>query len=100
MPVLPTVTPTLPRSLGGNIGIAWNLSAETARAISLAMPLLAAARQITIIKIEGWGTSGPSGRVLARSLGRHGLTVSTRTFPNPHSRPGGAILAAASYHRV
>src|SRR5215212_8234746 len=88
--------PTVPRSLGGNIGIAWNRSAETARAVALSMPLLAAARQITIIEIDDWGTSGPSGQVLARSLERHRLTVSMRTFPNPHSRPGGAILAAAS----
>jgi nucleotide-binding universal stress UspA family protein len=88
--------PAVPRTVGGNIGIAWNGSAETARAVALAMPLLAVARQITIIEIDDWGTSGPSGQDLARSLGRHGLTVVTRTFPDAHKRPGGAILAAAS----
>jgi nucleotide-binding universal stress UspA family protein len=88
--------PAVPRTLGGNVGIAWNRSTETARAVALAMPLLATARQITIIEIDEWGTSGPSGEDLARSLGRHGVKVATRTFPDPHRRPGGAILAAAS----
>jgi nucleotide-binding universal stress UspA family protein len=88
--------PAVPQTVGQSIAIAWNRSTETARAVALAMPLLASAREITIIEIEGWGVSGPSGQELRRSLGRHGLSVQTRTLADAHRRPGGAVLAAAS----
>jgi nucleotide-binding universal stress UspA family protein len=88
--------PTVPRTLGQTIGIAWNRSTETARAVALAMPLLSTARDITIIEIEGWGVAGPSGEELRRCLVRHGLTVRTQMFSDAHRRPGGAILAAAA----
>jgi nucleotide-binding universal stress UspA family protein len=60
------------------------------------MPILSAAKEITVIEIEGWGGHGPSGQDLARSLRRHGMTVKTRTFSDTHRSSGGAILTAAS----
>jgi len=88
--------PISPQSLGERIGIAWNRSTETARTVALAMPMLSAAKEITVIEIEGWGVHGPSGQDLARSLRRHGMTVKTRTFSDTHRSSGGAILTAAS----
>src|SRR4051794_29640223 len=88
--------PAAPQMLGERIGIAWNRSIETARAVAFAMPLLAAAREITIIEIDGWGEAGPSGREFAHSLRRHGLNVKTRTFADARRSSGGAILVAAS----
>jgi nucleotide-binding universal stress UspA family protein len=60
------------------------------------LPLLSAAKEVTIIEIDGWGVPGPSGQDLARSLRRHGLAVKTRSFNDAHRSSGGAILVAAS----
>ena len=88
--------PTAPPTLGRSIVIAWNRSTETARAVALAMPLLAKAGRIVVIEIEGWGVSGPSGQDLARTLERHELSVETRTVPDHQGRAGGVILTTAS----
>jgi nucleotide-binding universal stress UspA family protein len=94
-PVLVAPPAALP-TLGQTIAIAWNRSTETARAVALAMPLLAKARRIVLIEIDGWGVPGPSGQDLARTLARHGLAVETRTVPDRQGRPGEVILTTAA----
>jgi len=88
--------PAALRTLGERVMIAWNRSAETARTVALAMPLLAKAHRIVVIEVEAWGVSGPSAQHLAVTLRRNGLPAETRTIPNPHGRAGAAILSAAA----
>jgi nucleotide-binding universal stress UspA family protein len=66
--------PVPPRSLGEVITIAWNRSAETARTIAFAMPLLKRARRIVLLAVEGGSVAGPGGEQVARYLELHGLT--------------------------
>ena len=73
-PVL-IVPPTATKSIGENILVAWNGSSETARAISLATPLMKKAQKITIVSIEGARVPGPSSDQIAQNLQRHGLNV-------------------------
>ena len=47
--------PTSLGTLGTTVVIAWNRSTETARAVALAMPLLARAHRIIVIDFEDWG---------------------------------------------
>jgi nucleotide-binding universal stress UspA family protein len=93
-PVL-LVPATAPGTLGTTVVIAWNRSTETARTVALAMPLLARAQRIVVVDFEDWGVSGPSTRDLSRTLTRNGLSVETRSLPNPHGHAGEAILSAA-----
>jgi nucleotide-binding universal stress UspA family protein len=88
--------PSPTRSLGTTVMIAWNRSTETARTVALAMPLLAKAHRIVVVDFEDWGVSGPSIQDLGRTLRRNGMTVETRTVPNPHGHAGEAILSAAA----
>jgi nucleotide-binding universal stress UspA family protein len=93
-PVL-LVPPTPPSTLGTTAMIAWNRSTETARSVAFAMPLLARAQRIVAVDFEDWGVSGPSTQDLSRTLARNGLSVETRSLPNPHGHAGEAVLSAA-----
>jgi nucleotide-binding universal stress UspA family protein len=94
-PVL-VAPPTVPSTLGNTVVIAWNNSTETARAVAFAMPLLARAQRIIVLEVDGWGSPGPTGEELAKSLKRHGFNVETSIAPNPSGRPGEAVLSAAA----
>ncbi|WP_178133884.1 universal stress protein [Vineibacter terrae] len=65
-------------AVGKKVVIAWNGSTETARALSMAMPLIKAAEAVEVISIEGAMVQGPSSDELATALRRHGLSVSAR----------------------
>lgn len=71
-PVL-VAPPSPPARLGEEIAIAWNRSAETARTVAFAMPLLERAKKITVLAIRSGSVSGPDGEQLAANLRRHGL---------------------------
>lgn len=94
-PVL-VVPPTAPSTLGNTIVIAWNNSTETARSVAFAMPLLALAKRIVVLEIDGWGTPGPTGKELTRSLRRHGFDIEMIMAPNPSGKAGEAVLSAAA----
>lgn len=59
--------------LHDEIGIAWNRSAEAARAVKLALPLLATARQVVLYEAAGDVKHGPNAREMARYLAWHGV---------------------------
>jgi nucleotide-binding universal stress UspA family protein len=75
-----------------NVVIAWNCSTETARTVALAMPLLARARSVTVLSVEGWGVPGPRGKDLALSLERSGIPATARTVPGSQRTAGEVIL--------
>jgi nucleotide-binding universal stress UspA family protein len=65
--------PSAPQNLGQSVAIAWNRSAETARTVAFAMPLLMRAKKLTVFAIRGGSVAGPDGEQLAANLRRHGL---------------------------
>ena len=76
-PVL-LVPPGRHAAVGKKVVIAWNGSTETARCVSLAMPLMKGAEAIEVISIEGAMVQGPTGAELATAMRRNGLPVTSR----------------------
>src|SRR5713101_1255028 len=81
-PVL-VVPPAFNGMVGKRILFAWNGSTESARAISLAMPVLGGAETIEVLSVEGAMVPGPSAAEIAESLRSHGLNVTSQ-----HVKPG------------
>lgn len=87
--------PAPPVALGQNIVIAWNGSNESARTVTLALPLLSLADQVHVLTIEESMVPGPKGRDMVEYLLRHGIDASA-TEAKCGDRPvGAAILAEA-----
>ncbi len=71
-PVL--VLPQSGRStVGARVSIAWNQSAEAARAVAMAMPILQAADQVNIVTVGPEGGLGPKAGQLANYLRAWGV---------------------------
>ncbi len=83
-------------SCGEHLIIAWNASPETARTVAFAMPLLARARSVTVLSVEGWGVPGPTGEEFAVYLGRAGVRATARTVDPKGGSAGVAILDECS----
>ncbi|HUC69951.1 MAG TPA: universal stress protein [Stellaceae bacterium] len=77
MMVPKVVAPTL----GEVVAIAWNGSTETATTVALNMPFLKLAKEVVVVGVgpQHMPEPGPTGDELARTLERHGHTVSLRT---------------------
>ena len=69
--------------VGKKILFAWNGSTESARAISLAMPVMGGAEAIDVLSVDGAMVPGPSSAEIADSLRSHGLNVTSQ-----HVKPG------------
>jgi nucleotide-binding universal stress UspA family protein len=69
--------------VGKKILFAWNGSTESARAISLAMPVMSNAEAIEVLSVDGAMVPGPSSAEIAESLSRHDLKVTSQ-----HVKPG------------
>jgi nucleotide-binding universal stress UspA family protein len=89
-PVL-VVPPGFRGTVGKKILFAWNGSTESARAISLAMPVLSRAEAIDVLSVDGAMVPGPSSAEIAQSLGSHGLKV-TSQHVKPGSRSAGQTI--------
>ena len=76
-PVLVTPRET-PKAIGRNILIGWNRTANAARAVMAAMPLIEAADQVTICHVNTGAKPGPSPEDLAASLAWHGIDAKVR----------------------
>ena len=81
-PVL-VVPPRFAGMVGKKVLFAWNGSTESARAISLAMPVMGRAEAIDVLSVDGAMVPGPSSAEIAESLRSHGLNV-----PSQHVKPG------------
>jgi nucleotide-binding universal stress UspA family protein len=94
-PVL--VTPPKPRGdLFGRALIAWNGSAEASAAVALAMPLLAAAKEVSVFTAVEAKHKGEAEDLIAY-LGWHGIAAKREAASSP-SRTGGVgadLLALA-----
>jgi len=89
-PVL-VVPPEFRGMVGKRILFAWNGSTESARAISLAMPVLARAEAIQVLSVDGAMVPGPTSAEIAKSLAAHGLNV-TSLHAKPGSRSAGQTI--------
>jgi nucleotide-binding universal stress UspA family protein len=69
--------------VGKRVLFAWNGSTESARAISLAMPMLSRAESIDVLSVDGAMVPGPTSGEIAESLRSHGLNVTSQ-----HVKPG------------
>ena len=89
--------PSAPVSLGEVVTIAWNRSAETARTVAMAMPLLERARRRVVLAIEGSSTPGPAGDALARYFERRGLSCEVVPVKRQDGKSvGPALLESAA----
>ena len=77
----------VPTGFNGTVGkkilFAWNGSTESARAISLAIPVMSNAESIEVLSVDGAMVPGPSSAEIAESLSRHDLKVTSQ-----HVKPG------------
>ena len=87
----------VPAGYGGMVGkkilFAWNGSTESARAISLSMPMLSRAESIEVMSVDGAGgmVPGPSSAEIAQSLAAYGFKV-TNQHVKPANRSAGQTI--------
>jgi nucleotide-binding universal stress UspA family protein len=94
-PVL-VAPPQVPASLGETVLVAWNCSSETARTVALAMPLLARAKRVVVLTVQGGTVPGPSGLELAQSLVRNGVEAEAIERTSERRLVGETILKEAA----
>jgi nucleotide-binding universal stress UspA family protein len=94
-PVL-VVPPSVPKTLGRNILVAWNGSTEQARTNAFAIPLLRLADKVTVLTVEGGMTPGPSGEEAVRHLRRNGIKATASTVKPAARTSGETILEQAA----
>jgi nucleotide-binding universal stress UspA family protein len=80
-------------NFSGHIGISWNGSAQSARAVSSALGLIAGASKVTVLTVASDQTSAARGPELAAYLGWHGIQPEARTFSADGKTIGAALLA-------
>jgi nucleotide-binding universal stress UspA family protein len=73
-PVL-IMPPSVPRSLGRNVLVAWNDSTEQAHTNAFAIPLLRRADKVTVLMVEGGAASAASCEAAAGHLRRNGVNA-------------------------
>ncbi len=79
-PVL-VAPPKAPQVLGKKIAVSWNGSAEAARAVAAAMPLLARSEGVVIMTAESDKTLSEVAPELANYFAWHGVNSEVRTLP-------------------
>jgi nucleotide-binding universal stress UspA family protein len=67
-----------PRTVGKSIAIAWNGSAEAARAVAAAMPLITEAGKVLILTAPERTATGEDAKHLAASLAMHGVKAEVK----------------------
>ena len=89
-----------PKKIGSTIAIAWKETAEAARAVTAAMPLLEKAERVIVIAAdeagnEAAGTERSAGK-LASALAWHGIKSETRLVEPGAKAAGAALFAEAT----
>jgi len=80
--------------IGDHVVIAWSSSAEAARAVTLALPVLESAKAITVLTVDT-GDGAANGQELCDYLVSHGVDAGTKALTAGSSAVGGALLKAA-----
>ena len=90
------LAPPAPASeFGDRIAVAWDGSAEAARAVGAALPFLQRAETVTALSVEEEGKPEAPGAELAKYLAWHGVQLNTLSIPLGTVTVGEAILGAA-----
>ena len=76
----------------GRIAIAWNGSAESARAVAAAMDLIGAAEAVDIIVAESARTPGSAGRRLCAYLACHDIRAGRHVLADRRNRSAGEAI--------
>ncbi len=88
--------PEPPKEIARTVVVAWKDSAEAARAVSAAMPLLGKAKKIAVLSIgESARQDKDAAEGVALQLRWHGLNATSRTIAAKGQRGPEALLAAA-----
>jgi nucleotide-binding universal stress UspA family protein len=83
-------------SIGRHVAIAWKDSAEAARAVAAALPLLAHAETVTVIAVQESSdtySDTDSGQRLCRALRWHNQATTLRVVPRSNHDPVEALLS-------
>lgn len=80
---------------GRNVTVAWNGSTETARTLSMSMPVLLRAERVEVLTVEGGTVPGPDASQVADHLRRNGVPASARSVESAGRSVGEAILEEA-----
>jgi nucleotide-binding universal stress UspA family protein len=98
-PVMLNVTPERKALAPENVLIAWNNSLPAARAVRAALPILKAAKEITIGMFDAdptkWGDGEAPGADLAVWLSHHGCQVTVQEYATGRKSVSDAILERA-----
>lgn len=89
------VPPGHASDLAGNAAIAWNGSAEAARAVHRALPLLKEGREVAIMAPEEGSMRGPGPEALAAYLALHGIRCHVHRLPTNWTHIGETLMATA-----
>ena len=77
----------------GHIAVAWNGSAESARAVGASLDLITAAKDVDVLTAESDRTEAIAAERLVAYLATHGVTARGHVFPKNRNRSvGDAIL--------
>ena len=87
--------PEEPDSIGKRVAIAWNGSAEAARATGLAMPFLKAADAVSVLSVTEESNWAYSPEDLAAYLAWHGVDAKARSIPANGGSTGALLLTEA-----
>ena len=90
-PVL-LASPAVPARIGGVVAIAWNGSAESARAVYFALPILAGATRIRVVTAREAGDEEAVTEELRAYLAWHGLDAAAQTIEHGSGATGEALL--------
>ncbi|MEM9356883.1 MAG: universal stress protein [Pseudomonadota bacterium] len=95
-PVLIAPPTAAASTFGENIVMSWNCSTEGARTLAFAMPLLKAAKKVTVLTIEEVMVPGPTASQVCDNLKSNGIEASEVAASANSRRPGAAILEEAA----
>ncbi len=85
-----------PAALGDRVFVAWNRSAQSARAVVGAMPFLERASQITIAYVDTGAKTGPAPEELQANLAWHGIDAEVKNIARGGKSVAELIAAAAA----
>ena len=88
--------PKAPESVGNNVAIAWNGSAEAARGVGAAMPFLTRAETVNVLSVDARPDRRHKPEDLAAYLAWHGIKAKAASIPAKDEPVGATLLAEAA----
>ncbi len=92
--VPPEPPPGPPMEIGTCVAIAWNGSVEAGRAITAALPLIAAANRVLVYSVGEDGLPGGTAEEVVRYLAWHGVEAAGETLEASPRSVGTSLLGA------